>query len=333
MAFTPSYIALHESGELRKRADTLEAMLEKCTLCPHNCGNNRLQNELARCHSGRLPIVSSACRHFGEEPALGGLAGVGNIFFSNCTLQCVFCQNHQISQNWKAEQKNEISIESLADMMLELQKSGARAIGFVTPGHFAPQIVRAVDLAASCNLNIPLIYNTNGFDSVEVLRLLEGIIDIYLPDMKYGDDEAAYRYSGIRSYVEISRAAIKEMYRQTGSDLILADDGLLLRGLIIRHLVLPNDLALTGEVFRWIAAELDSRLTISVMSQYYPAHKAQKTELLDRTLRPREYDKVLEIMHSVGLQNGWTQEYDSCDHYQPDFANTISPFPTERNSA
>ncbi|MCX6137178.1 MAG: radical SAM protein [Ignavibacteriales bacterium] len=248
-------------------------------------------------------------------------------------MQCVFCQNHQISQNWKAEEKNEISIESLADMMLELQSAGSRAIGLVTPSHFVPQIVRAVHLAATCGLHLPLIYNSNGFDSAQVLRLLDGIIDIYLPDLKYGDDEFAFQYSGIRSYSEIAHAAIAEMYRQVGAAIVTDGNDLINRGLIIRHLVLPNDLAMTEEVLRWIAAALDPRVTVSLMAQYYPAHKAPKIELLDRRLREREYEKVLAIMDRLGLQNGWTQEFDSSDFYRPDFSNKISPFITERNTA
>ena len=330
MKFEPSYTVLYRSGELKKRADRLMGMLQECTLCPHNCRNNRLKNELARCHSGHLPMVSSSCMHFGEEPALGGMAGVGNIFFANCTLQCVYCQNHQISQNWKAEQKNEVSIETLAGMMLELQKSGARAIGFVTPAHFVPQIVQAIQIAASCGLSLPLIYNTNAFDSVEVLSLLDGIIDIYLPDLKYGDDEFAFKYSGVHSYTEIAHAAIAEMYHQVGAVLNTDENDLINRGLVIRHLVLPNDLAMSEEVLRWIAEKLDPRVTVSVMAQYYPAHKAAAIDLLGRKLREREYEKALAMVQGFGLQNGWTQEFDSSDHYQPDFSNKKSPFPILR---
>jgi putative pyruvate formate lyase activating enzyme len=332
MKFEPSYMALFRSGELQQRADRLMGMLQECTLCPHNCRNNRLKNELARCHSGMLPIVASFCMHFGEEPALGGLAGVGNIFFANCTMQCMYCQNHQISQDWKAEQKNEVSIESLADMMLELQTSGARAIGLVTPAHFVPQIVQALQIATSCGLDLPLIYNTNAFDSVEVLSLLDGIVDIYLPDLKYGDDAFAYQYSGVRSYIEIAHAAIAEMHRQVGTAVVTDANDLIDRGLVIRHLVLPNDLAATEEVLRWIAEELDPLVTVSVMAQYYPVHKAKTIELLDRQLRESEYEKVLALMQRFGLQNGWTQEFDSSDHYRPDFSDKKSPFPNARRT-
>lgn len=333
MKFEPSYIALFRSGELQIRADRLMGMLQECTLCSHNCRNNRLKNELARCHSGYMPIVSSSCMHFGEEPALGGIAGVGNIFFANCTMQCMYCQNHQISQNWKAEQKNEVSIESLAEMMLELQKSGARAIGLVTPAHFVPQIVQALQIAVSCGLRLSLIYNTNAFDSVEVLSLLDGIIDIYLPDLKYGDDEFAFKYSGVHSYTEIAHAAIAEMYRQVGAVLVTDENDLINRGLVIRHLVLPNDLAMSKDVLCWIAEKLDARVTVSVMAQYFPAHKAAAIDLLSRKLREREYDNVLAMMERLGLHNGWTQEFDSSDYYQPNFSNKESPFATARRTA
>ena len=210
-----------QSGEFQRRLERLEAMLESCTVCPHDCGNNRLNNELARCYSGYLPIVSSYCQHFGEEPALGGAYGVGNIFLGNCNLRCVYCQNFQISQNWKAERVNEVTFERMAGMMLELQAKGVHAIGFVSPTHFVPQIVRALSIAIPQGLELPLIYNTNAYDSVEVLKLLDGIFDIYLPDLKYSDDEFGYKYSKVKSYTEISRAAVKEMHRQVGSDVVV----------------------------------------------------------------------------------------------------------------
>ena len=267
MKFIPSYIPLYKSGELQRRSERLDALLESCTVCPHDCGNNRLNNELARCYSGYLPVVSSYCQHFGEEPALGGAYGVGNIFLGNCNLRCVYCQNFQISQNWKAERINEVTFERMAGMMLELQAKGVHAIGFVSPTHFVPQIVRALSIAVPQGLELPLIYNTNAYDSVEVLRLLDGIFDIYLPDLKYSDDEFGYKYSKVKSYTEISRAAVKEMHRQIGSDVVYGDDGLVKRGLIIRHLVLPNDIATSEETLRWIAKELDNHVTLSVMSQ------------------------------------------------------------------
>ncbi len=329
MKFIPSYSPLYAAGEFQRRLERLEAMLESCTICPHDCGNNRLNNELARCYSGYLPIVSSYCQHFGEEPALGGAYGVGNIFLGNCNLRCVYCQNFQISQNWKAERLNETTYERMAGMMLELQAKGVHAIGFVSPTHFVPQIVRALSIAIPQGLELPLIYNTNAYDSVEVLKLLDGIFDIYLPDLKYSDDEFGYKYSKVKSYSEISRAAVKEMHRQVGSEVVYGDDGLVKRGLIIRQLVLPNDIASSEETLRWIAKELDNRATLSVMSQYYPTHKALTTELLDRRIRESEYDKVLQLLDTFGFENGWAQEFESQDYYKPDFSDRLEPFKVE----
>src|SRR3989449_10067435 len=237
-----SYLSLWLSGELRRRVEALEALLERCTVCPRDCLNNRLNNEIAACYSGRLPIVSSYTPHFGEEPPLVGTHGAGNIFFGNCNLRCVYCQNYQISQTHKEQIKNEVTHERLAQMMLELQASGCHNINFVSPTHFAPQMARAILIAAEQGLRLPIVYNTNAYDSVEVLRLLEGIVDVYLPDLKYAEDEAGFLYSKVRSYRDVSRAAISEMHRQTGDELVYGEDGLLKRGLVIRLLVLPNDI-------------------------------------------------------------------------------------------
>src|SRR2546430_1470854 len=211
----PTYLHLLESGELGRRVEALEALLERCTVCPRDCLNNRLRDEIAACYSGRLPIVSSYTAHFGEEPALVGTRGAGNIFFGNCNLRCVYCQNYQISQTHKEQRKNEITHERLAEIMLELQASGCHNINFVSPTHFAPQMARSILLAAERGLNLPIVYNTNAYDSVEVLKLLDGIIDVYLPDLKYAEDEAGFLYSKVRGYVSVSRAALKEMWRQT----------------------------------------------------------------------------------------------------------------------
>ena len=218
----------------------MEKLLESCTVCPKDCGNNRLNDEIAACYSGRLPIVSSYTAHFGEEPVLSGTNGAGNIFFGNCNLRCVYCQNYQISQTWKTQKKNEITHERLAEMMLELQAKGCHNIGFVSPTHFAPQMARAILIAAENGLRLPIVYNTNAYDSVEVLKLLDGIVDIYLPDLKYAENEAGFLYSKVRGYTDFARLAIKEMFRQTGDKLIYGADGLLKRGLVIRLLVLAE---------------------------------------------------------------------------------------------
>src|SRR5213080_2003166 len=249
----PPYIALSRTSELRRRVEALESLLERCTVCPLDCGNNRLNDELARCYSGRLPIVSSFTPHFGEEPPLTGTRGAGNIFFGNCNLRCVYCQNYQISQTHKEQIRNEVTHERLAEMMLELQARGCHNINFVSPTHFAPQMARAILIAAEQGLRLPIVYNTNAYDSVEVLRLLDGLVDVYLPDLKYAGNDEGFLYSKVRSYSSVSRAALREMFRQTGHELIVDEDGLLKRGLVIRLLVLPNDLGGLRESLQWIS--------------------------------------------------------------------------------
>jgi putative pyruvate formate lyase activating enzyme len=301
-------------------------MLESCTICPHDCRNNRRKGEIARCYSGHLPIVSSYTAHFGEEPLLVGTRGVGNIFFGNCNLRCVYCQNHLISQNYREERKNEVTLERLAEIMLELQNRGCHSVGFVSPTHFVPQIVGALDIAAGNGLRVPVIYNTNAYDSVEVLRLLDGIVDVYLPDLKYSEEEVGYRYSKVRHYPHVAQSAIREMHRQLGSELVLGDDGLVKRGLIIRHLVLPNDMAGSKESLTWIAGTLGNDVTLSIMSQYYPVHEALTTPLLDRKIREREYERVLRILDQLDMEGGWAQEYESAEYYRPEFGDRYQPF-------
>lgn len=332
MSFVPSYRELHRTGELRRRAETLNAMLASCSICPHLCGNNRLKDEIARCHSGRLPIVSAATPHFGEEPALVGTHGVGNIFFGNCNLRCVYCQNAVISQNHREERKNEVGIARLASMMLELRAQGCHAIGLVSPTHFVPQIVEALVEAAEGGLDLPLVYNTNSYDDPGVLRLLDGIVDIYLPDLKYADDDLGYRYSRVRDYSVHARTAVREMHRQVGSELVIGEDGLIKRGLILRHLVLPNDIAGSRESLRWIRDTLGGKVTLSIMAQYFPAHAAVTTPLLDRKIRKSEYEKVLSLLDTFGMDRGWAQEYDASEYYRPEFDNRDHPFAGEADN-
>src|SRR6266849_6475451 len=225
----PSYLRLLSSGQLETRVKALEALLERCIVCPRDCLNNRLKNEIAACYSGRLPIVSSYTPHFGEEPPLVGTCGAGNIFFGNCNLRCVYCQNYQISQTHKEQIKNEVTHERLAEMMLELQAQGCHNINFVSPTHFGPQMARAILIAAEQGLRLPIVYNTNTYDSVEVLQLLDGVVDVYLPDLKYAEDEEGLLYSKVRSYASVSRAALAEMYRQMGAELVFDEAGLLQR--------------------------------------------------------------------------------------------------------
>jgi putative pyruvate formate lyase activating enzyme len=326
----PSYLELFATGELARRVSALEALLESCTVCPRDCLNNRLENEIAACYSGRLPVVSSYTAHFGEEPALVGTNGAGNIFFGNCNLRCVYCQNYQISQTHREQIKNEVTHERLAAMMLELQERGCHNINFVSPTHFAPQMARAVLLAAERGLNLPIVYNTNAYDSVEVLRLLEGIVDVYLPDLKYAEDEAGYLYSKVRGYTEYARRAVAEMYRQMGDALVFGDDGLLKRGLVIRLLVLPNDLAGVRESLEWIRDNLSPRVAVSMMAQYYATNVAATDEryiMLSRRITESEWLRALSALDELGMAEGWMQEYDSASHYyRPDFTDPEVPF-------
>jgi len=326
----PAYLQLLETGELAQRVESLEALLARCTVCPRDCLNNRLQNEIAACYSGRLPIVSSYTAHFGEEPALVGTRGAGNIFFGNCNLRCVYCQNYQISQTHKEQLKNEITHERLAEMLLELQAKGCHNINFVSPTHFAPQMARCVMLAAQAGLNVPVVYNTNAYDSVAVLRLLEGIVGIYLPDLKYAEDEAGYFYSKVSGYREQAHRAIAEMYRQVGDELVFGDDGLLQRGLIVRLLVLPNDIGGVRESLEWIKDELSPHVAVSLMAQYYPTHQAARSKrhiLLSRRITETEWLRALTALDELGMAEGWTQEFDGATYYyRPDFDNREKPF-------
>ena len=328
--FEPSYLSLLTDGSLLTRVVELEHLLERCTVCPRDCFNNRINNEIAACYSGRLPIISSYTPHFGEEPPLVGKNGAGNIFFGNCNLRCVYCQNYQISQTHKEQLKNEVSHERLAGMMLELRSRGCHNINFVSPTHFAPQMARGILIAAEQGLDLPVVYNTNAYDSVEVLRLLDSIVDVYLPDLKYADNDSGYQYSKVSNYKDYSRSALKEMYRQTGDELIFDESGLLKRGLVIRLLVLPNDIASISESIEWIRDELSPRCTISLMAQYYPTHQAETNKrymLLSRRIRESEWMKAVSSLELMNADEGWVQEFDGASfYYRPDFSDADKPF-------
>jgi putative pyruvate formate lyase activating enzyme len=326
----PGYVRLHETGELADRVDRLYRLLSACTVCPRNCGNDRLAGVLASCASAERPIVSAYAPHFGEEPPLAGTRGAGNIFFGNCNLRCVYCQNYQISQDYPVQRHNEVSVERLAEMALELQERGCHNIGFVSPTHFAPQMAKAVLLAAGRGLRLPIVYNTNAYDSVEVLRLLEGIVDVYLPDLKYADSTAGSLYSKVPDYAERSRAALLEMFRQKGARLDIGEDGLLASGLLIRILVLPNGVAGVSESLAWIAETLSPRVAISLMAQYYPIHRAatgEKYSALNRGITAQEWEQALSALESNGLDTGYQQELETANkYYRPDFRDRSTPF-------
>ncbi|HEX8846472.1 MAG TPA: radical SAM protein [Pyrinomonadaceae bacterium] len=332
---TPSYFRLFQTGELERRVQALEAMLERCNVCPRDCLNNRLKDEIAACYSGRLPVVSSYTAHFGEEPALVGTKGAGNIFFGNCNLRCVYCQNYQISQTHKEQIKNQVTHERLAEMMLDLQARGCHNINFVSPTHFAPQMARSILMACERGLRLPVVYNTNAYDSVEVLRLLDRVVDVYLPDLKYAESEAGYEYSKVRGYTEHARRAILEMFRQTGDELVFGPDGLLKRGLVIRLLVLPNDLAGVRESLEWIRDALSPRVAVSLMAQYYATNRAAtdaRYTLLSRRISETEWLRALSALDELGMEEGWMQEYDGASHYyRPDFTDKETPFKDVRD--
>ena len=328
MTRQPGYIALYRSGELKRRAEALEERLASCDICPHECDVNRLENEPGFCHSGSLPVVSSFCAHHGEEPAISGSKGSGTIFLGNCNMRCVYCQNHQISQDYAAQQSNEADVSTLARHMLYLQdEMGCHNINFVSPSHFVPQLVRAVLEAVPGGLRLPLVYNTSSYDSVKSLRELDGIISIYLADLRYSDDEWGKEFSQVPDYVARSRAAIKEMYRQVG-DLVVNEDGVAREGLIVRHLILPNRLAGSQDSLRWLAREVSPTVTVSIMSQYFPAHKASRFPLLARTITVEEYAEVTGLIDELGMENGWVQGMGASGYYLPDFSRKDSPFRT-----
>ncbi|MFC1961954.1 radical SAM protein [Chloroflexota bacterium] len=316
---TPGYLSLFQTGDLERRVKSLWERLHDCDICPRACRVNRSENERGYCHSGLLPIVSSYCAHRGEEPVLSGSWGSGTIFFGNCNLRCVYCQNYQISQDCEANRRHQVSISELAADMLYLQDSlRCHNINLVTPSHFVPQILAAVLEAVKGGLNLPLVYNTSSYDSVRTLRELDGIVDIYLADLRYGSDEAAKRYSDAPDYVTHARAAIREMFRQVGH-LVTDEKGVARRGLIIRHLILPSRLAGGEESLTWLAEEISPQVTISIMSQYYPAHRAYRFPELSRRITVAEYLEVIRLTDRLGLENGWQQGISAAENYLPDF--------------
>jgi putative pyruvate formate lyase activating enzyme len=322
----PGYLSLYRSGELQKRAEALEARLVQCDLCPRICGINRVKGEIGFCRSGTLPIVASVCSHHGEEPPVSGTKGSGTIFFGNCNMRCVYCQNHQISQDRRKLRGREMDCHTLAQMLLYLQgKLGCHNINFVSPSHFVPQMVRAVLEAVPLGLRLPLVYNTSGYDSEETLKLLDGVIDIYLPDIRYSDNNVAKKYSSAPGYVEHARTAIKEMYRQVGG-LVVDKEGVAQRGLIVRHLILPEGLAGSEESLTWLTREVSPDIHLSIMAQYYPAHHANRFPALARRITEAEYDSVVALLDRLGMENGWIQGLDSPDNYQPDFERGGHPF-------
>ena len=304
--FEPKYLKLHKNGELKKRGKELWEIMNICKLCPRECGTNRLKGNEGFCHASSQLEVSAFNPHFGEERSLVGRGGSGTIFFTNCGLRCVFCINWQTSQEGIGQPQ---SIEKLAKMMLKLQKIGCHNINFVTPTHYSPHIILALDIAAANGLRLPLVYNTCGWERLEILKKLDGIIDIYLPDFKYSDKKMAAKYSSEAvSYPEISKAALLEMHRQVGVAKPAAN-GLMYSGLMIRHLVMPNNVSGTMEVVEWIAQNLPKDTYLNLMSQYRPVYKAHKYPKISRKITRKEYKDAVNRAKEVGLTNLDIQGY------------------------
>jgi len=291
--------------ELEHRIEAAYQLLERCRVCPRECGVNRLRDDkIGFCRSGLNAVVASASTHHGEEPPLSGTRGSGTIFLANCNMKCVYCQNYPISQMGNGVEKTPAE---LACQMLWLQEQGCHNLNLVTPTHFMPQILKAWGLARERGFALPLVYNTSGYESVAALRLLDGIVDIYLPDMRYSDDRTAMLYSVAPHYVEVNRAAVREMFRQVGN-LVLDEHDIAKRGLIIRHLVLPGGLSGIEGVMQFLAEEISKDVHISLMSQYFPAYKAKEFKELSRRTTADEYKEACRIMEKYGLENGWVQE-------------------------
>lgn len=295
--FIPAYKRL-PAHELQKKVKNAEAILKECTLCPRNCRVDRTKGEKGFCKTGDKPFVASWGPHFGEERPLVGRFGSGTIFFSRCNLRCIFCQNWTISHLGEGD---EVSFERLAKIMLEIQEMGCHNINLVTPTHQMPMILHALAIASEMGLNIPIVYNCGGYESLEALRILDGVIDIYMPDFKYSSSEMAMKYSKAKDYPTVAKVAIKEMHRQVG-DLIIDKRGIALRGILIRHLVLPEDIAGTGEVVRFIAEEISENTYINIMDQYYPCYRAFEYPPLNRRITNKEYEEAINMALRAGLK-------------------------------
>jgi putative pyruvate formate lyase activating enzyme len=296
--FQPAYLSLLQSGELSQRVEQAYLHLDACDLCPWECRANRNAGKMGVCRSSIRARVASYGPHLGEERPLRGWKGSGTIFFSRCNLRCQYCQNHEISQT---DAGDEIEPEDLAEIMLALQSAGCHNINLVTPSHVVPQILAAVLLAAKAGLRLPLVYNTGGYDAIGALKLLDGVVDIYMPDMKYASAQIARSYSKARDYPRNNQAAVLEMHRQVG-DLHIGSDGLAQRGLIIRHLVLPNGLAGSSEILRFIAERVSPNTYLNLMDQYQPMHNALRFAKLKRSLKPQEFQQTLDEARALGLQ-------------------------------
>jgi len=294
----PSYLSLLETGELRKRAERVEGLLRSCRLCPRLCGIDRTSGETGFCRTGRLARVASYGPHFGEEAPLVGTNGSGTIFFSSCNLLCSFCQNHEISHLCEGE---DVDARTLAAMMMDLAERGCHNINLVSPSHVVGQILEAVSIAAASGLDVPIVYNSGGYDSLEALALLEDVVDIYMPDFKFWDEEPARRFCAARNYRNAACTAVIEMHRQVG-DLVMDEKGIALRGLLVRHLVMPGGLAGTPGVMGFLAENVSRDTYVNVMDQYHPCFRAGQDPLINRRVTRAEYTDAVEAALSAGLK-------------------------------
>jgi len=295
--FVPGYQKLHDSNELQNRINQAYELLRKCRVCPRECGVNRLEGEIGVCGLGKDVMVSSFAPHFGEESPLVGRHGSGTIFITNCNLKCVFCQNYDISHLGHG---STVTLEEFAGTMLTLQRQGCHNINIVTPTHIVPQMLSALQIAATNGLRVPLVYNCGGYESLETLKILDGIVDIYMPDFKYADPEVGQRLSKTKDYSSVAKTALKEMHRQVG-DLVWDDDGIAQRGLLVRHLVLPNGLAGTPELMRFLAEEISPNTYVNVMAQYRPCYRAHEFPDINRRPTSREYQDAVQAALDAGL--------------------------------
>ena len=295
-------------------------MLDNCTLCPHNCKVNRLEGKKGRCKCDNTLKIALASLHMFEEPCISGANGSGTVFFTNCNLNCIYCQNYEISQGGKGK---EITIQTLADIFIKQQEKGAHNINLVTPTMYVYQIIEAIKIARKNGLKIPIIYNSNGYENIETIKMLNGYIDVYLPDLKYYTNELSKKYSNVDNYFEVATNAIKEMYSQVGNA-IFDDNAIIQKGVIIRHLVLPNYIQNTKNILKWINENMPKDIYVSVMAQYFPTYKAKNDSLINRKLNKKEYKEVFNYLYSLDLQNGYIQEVGSHEEeYVPDFNLTF----------
>lgn len=279
-------------------------MLKQCNLCPHNCGVNRKNGKIGRCKATDKVKIALYSTHDFEEPCISGEHGSGTVFFSNCNLSCKFCQNYEISQFGKGK---EITIERLAEIFLIQQEKGVENINLVTPTSYVPQIIEAIKIAKSKGLKLPIVYNTNSYENIETIKMLKGYIDIYLPDLKYADNDIAKKYSGIDNYFEVATNAIKEMINQVGVP-EFSKQGIMQKGVMIRHLVLPNNIENSKKVLKWISENLPKNILISVMAQYFPTYKAKEDETINRKLTTEEWAEIEDYIEELGIENGYIQE-------------------------